>query len=185
MAERPWFPFYPSDWRGRARLRSCSAGARALLVEMMSIMHDGEPYGYLTIAGEALTTDAQIAKHVTMTKSEVRRWRCELLDKRLIAQADDGVIHNPRMVRDEEIRRKRAAGGRKSVEHPNVPAPKDSHEGSPSMNGGEDTHKGPTQIPETRGQKKNRVREHPLRNNSDSPTPLSAVVGQIMPKVNP
>lgn len=147
MAKNPWFKFYPSDWRGSTRLKLCSAGARALLIEMMCIMHEAEPYGHLLIAGRAVT-DVDLAKQSGLPTKNVAAWRAELLENGLIAVNDRGVTFNPRMVRDEDVRKRRADGGRKGGN----PALKDNGkvnvEGYPSPSS-EGTH----QIPDTRSQK--------------------------------
>ena len=55
---KPWLKFYPADWRADPRLRMCSLAARGLWIELMSYMHEGEPYGHLTIDGVPPPTTA-------------------------------------------------------------------------------------------------------------------------------
>jgi hypothetical protein len=57
--KRPAFQWYPGDWRRDTALQSCSIAARGLWVEMLNLMHDGEPYGHLTAGGVQLTTHAR------------------------------------------------------------------------------------------------------------------------------
>ena len=68
----------------------------------------------------------------------VQRLLLELENGQVFSKNEAGTIFSRRMVRDEEIRRKRAEGGIKSLEHPNVPQPKGcvegSHKGYPSYN---------------------------------------------------
>ena len=40
---QPWIKFYPRDWRGDQALRVVSLAARGLWIEMLSIMHEGQP----------------------------------------------------------------------------------------------------------------------------------------------
>jgi len=47
--KRPSFQFYPGDWLQRAALRACSLSARGLWIDMLSFMHQGSPYGHLTL----------------------------------------------------------------------------------------------------------------------------------------
>jgi hypothetical protein len=63
MNKRPSFQFYPSDWRNDAGLRLCSISARGLWMDMMCLMHDGEPYGHLTVMGRPIVPE-QIARLV-------------------------------------------------------------------------------------------------------------------------
>ena len=53
--KRPWFKFYPSDWRADQALRSCSVAARGLWIECMCIMHEADPYGHLVVNGRPVT----------------------------------------------------------------------------------------------------------------------------------
>ena len=106
---RPSFQFYPSDWRNDAGLKLCSMGARGLWIEMICIMHASEPYGHLCAAGRAL--DARdLAKLVGESEKDVKRWLDELVRNNVCSTGEEGIFSR-RMVRDEVIRDKRAAGG--------------------------------------------------------------------------
>jgi hypothetical protein len=183
MAERPWFPFYPSDWRGSVRLRSCSAGARALLVEMMCIMHDATPYGHLVIAGQPLLDTDEIAMHATMKARDVAKWMKELEGKRILKRTDQGVIYNARMVRDEEIRLERAKAGAKGGKQTArllKQNPEQTPEQLPSTTSANFAQ---PHIPDARGQKEKRVHEHPRRNTEPASIAglADVVVGRIAP----
>lgn len=106
---RPAFQFYPADWRNDAGLKLCSLSARGLWIEMICIMHASEPYGHLCAAGRPL--DARdLAKLVGEAEKDVKRWLDELVKNNVCSTGDEG-IYSRRMVRDEAIRDKRAAGG--------------------------------------------------------------------------
>jgi hypothetical protein len=128
----------------------CSLAARGLLVEMIAIMHEAEPYGHLLIAGKALD-DAALALQVGAPKRDVERLRAELEEHGVIERLESGVLTNPRMIRDEATRLKRAAGGKDSLRNPKVPRPKDTIkdilEGGPKLES-----EGPPQIPDARSQ---------------------------------
>jgi len=116
MSKRPSFQFYPSDWRTEQGLRLCSMGARGLWIEMMCLMHDGQPYGHLTIDAEAISI-ADLARLVGEPVPAVKRWVSELRAKKVFSETDDGLIYSRRMVRDEDVRDRRAAGGSNGGEH--------------------------------------------------------------------
>lgn len=101
MAEsrQPWMKWYPADWRD-PRLQLCSLAARGLWADMLSYMHEGEPYGHLTVAGLALTT-SDLASLVGQSQAEVRKALAELEAKGVYSKTDDGVIYSRRMVRDK------------------------------------------------------------------------------------
>lgn len=116
MSKRPAFQFYPSDWRNEPGLRLCSLAARGLWMEMMCLMHEGAPYGHLTVKGRPMRTD-ELARLIGESAAQVKRWQAELNDNEVYSVTDDGVIFSRRMVRDEALREVRAAGGQKGVEH--------------------------------------------------------------------
>ncbi len=107
----PFMQFYPSNWRGDAGVRDLSPGARGFWIECMCLMHEAEPYGHLLRNGKPLT-DRRLADQVTMTVSQVRRYRKELLDADVASVTAEGVLYSRRMVRDEEKRRRNRDNGK-------------------------------------------------------------------------
>lgn len=114
--KRPAFQFYPADWRKDAALQSCSLAAQGLWVNMLCIAHECDPYGHLVINGKPMNA-AQIGRLVGVGPGECGSLLDELLDAGVVSMADDGAFFSRRMVRDEEIRNRRAAGGEKGAEH--------------------------------------------------------------------
>lgn len=99
-AIKPWMKFYPSDWRADPRLRMCSLSARGLWIDLMSYMHEGHPYGHLTIDGRV--PDLQcIAALVARPMTEVRRAISELEERKVFSRSEEGAIYSRRMVRDQ------------------------------------------------------------------------------------
>lgn len=124
MSKRPAFQYYPGDFKRDTALQSCGFYARSVWREMMDLMHDGEPYGHLTANGEQITA-AELSRIVGEPVRKVSAAIDELERKKIFSRTDCGVIFSRRMVRDEELRAKRGAGGRLSLNHPDVPKPKD------------------------------------------------------------
>ncbi len=114
--KRPSFQFYPADWRKDAALQSCSIAARGLWIEVMCIAHECEPYGHLTINGKAMTP-AQVGRLVGLSVKESIALLDELEEAGVLSRSDDGTIFSRRMVRDEDIRQRRAAGGEAGSSH--------------------------------------------------------------------
>ena len=114
--KRPAFQFYPADWRKDMALQSCSVAARGLWIDMLCIAHECEPYGHLTVNGKPMTA-AQIGRHTGLTEREAKRLIAELDDAGVASRTDEGVIYSRRMVRDEDIRNRRAEGGKAGSEH--------------------------------------------------------------------
>lgn len=109
--KRPAFQWYPGDFRRDTALQACCFEARALWREMLDLMHDGEPYGHLT-GGGVVITPAELARMVGKTLREVAAWMGELEARKVFSRTADGVIYSRRMVRDESLRTRRAAGGK-------------------------------------------------------------------------
>ena len=108
--KRPSFQFYPSDWLRDTALRSCSTGARGLWIDMICFMHEGSPYGYLKVADKVILP-SNLARMVGESIEVVADWLIELQEAG-VYDMDNGAIFSRRMIRDEELRQKRAEGGK-------------------------------------------------------------------------
>lgn len=138
--KRPSFQWYPSDWMSAPELRACSVAARGLWIDMICMMHEGDPYGHLTLNGKVVLPGI-LARIVGATIDEVSAWLSELEEMGVFSRTEEGVIYSRRMVQDEEVRLKRAEGGFKALQNPNVPQPK-MPEGIPSKDTLEDNQQG-------------------------------------------
>jgi hypothetical protein len=108
--KRPSFQFYPGDWLNDAALRMVSVSARGLWVEMICIMHQGSDYGHLKVNHKVILT-VNLSRMIGATLLETEGWLKELLDAGVYSVSGDGCIFSRRMIRDEEVREARAAGG--------------------------------------------------------------------------
>lgn len=123
--KRPAFQFYPGDWQHDAALRSCSVAARGLWIEMMCVMHQAEPYGTLSLNGDAIDVQ-QLARMVGAGAKETARWLAELEAAGAFSRDANGRIYSRRMVRDERVRNVRAEAG-KLGGNPDLLGRKDNH----------------------------------------------------------
>ena len=98
---RPWLKWYPADWRAEPTLRMCSRAARSLWLDMLGLMHDGEPYGHLTVAG-IIPTPKQLASLLGDTERETLRLLAELEAAGVFSRDDAGRIFCRRMLRDHQ-----------------------------------------------------------------------------------
>ena len=114
--KRPASQYYWGDWWKDKGLHSCSLAARGLWHEMNCLMHEGEPYGHLTLNGRAMTT-AQLANQCRISPAQCAKLLRELEDAGVPSRTDAGVLFSRRMVRDEATRNARAAGGKAGAEH--------------------------------------------------------------------
>jgi hypothetical protein len=106
----PFMQFYPADWRSDIGVRALTPGARGFWVDCMCLMHEAEQYGHLLISGK-VPTDGELAPLVTMTKSAVRKYRQQVIDRQVASVTADGVLYSRSMVRDEERRRRNRDNG--------------------------------------------------------------------------
>lgn len=113
---KPWLKFFGRDWRSSAKLRLCSPLARAVWIDMITLMAEARPAGFLLVDGVPPTPD-ELASLIGTPAREVRRALAELAGKRVYSvvgqpMADDvaclvpgalpaGTILSRRMVRDE------------------------------------------------------------------------------------
>lgn len=103
---RPSFQFYPQDWRDDPALQRCSLEARGLWIEMMSLMHKGEPYGYLQFNSEEPVSIEELSQLVRSCDKTVTRALRELEMKGVLSKTDAKIIFSRRMIRDEMRRKK-------------------------------------------------------------------------------
>lgn len=99
--KKPWAKFYWNDWRGDPRLRVCGLAARGLWIEMLCIMAESDPTGYLTVGGMPLEITA-LARLAGSTESEVEPLLNELERNGVFSRDARGRIYSRRMLADEK-----------------------------------------------------------------------------------
>jgi hypothetical protein len=129
----PWLKFYPSDWRAEPTLRMVSLAARGLWIELLCIMHEASPRGFLLINGKPLTA-RQIACLTGLQSDEVAGLMTELEEAGVFSRDDDRLIYSRRMVEDTERAERDKANGSKGG-NPNL-RKKDNPPEAGRLNGG-------------------------------------------------
>ena len=135
--KRPAFQFYPSDWRADTALQSCSLSAQGLWINLIAIAHDCTPYGHLVVNGRPMPS-AQIARLVGLSGKECDRLLAELSEAGVTSLSDTGAIYSRRMVRDEDLRNRRAEGGHAGAQHGVKGAEHGSKGGRPRKRSGDE-----------------------------------------------
>ncbi|GAC1601588.1 MAG: hypothetical protein NVS3B2_04630 [Ramlibacter sp.] len=110
MSARRWIKFWPQDWQREPALRICSLAARGLWMDLLCIMHDGTPYGHLTINAQ-VPTPAQLGRITGSAESEVAGLLGELEAARVFSRTPAGIIYSRRLVRDALAGEKAAQDG--------------------------------------------------------------------------
>ena len=95
----PFLKFFTSDHRADPGLRMCSFAARGLWVDMLTLMHEAEPYGHLLVNGKPPSAK-ELARLLGGLKREIQTLLNELETNEVFSRREDGVIYSRRMVRD-------------------------------------------------------------------------------------
>lgn len=115
--KRPASQYYWGDWFKDVALQTCSLPARGLWHEMNCLMHQGEPYGHLTMPNGKPMEPQQLGNLCKIGSALCRKLIAELEENGVLSRAESGAIFSRRMVRDEDLRNRRAAGGKEGAEH--------------------------------------------------------------------
>ena len=109
--KRPYFPFYPKDWLNDPALKACSLEAKGVWIDMLCLMHEGNPYGYLTLPNGNIIDPKMLAKLIPNSDQNGTRWvrKCdrlvdELVTKGVLKRDENGVFYSKKMVSDEAER---------------------------------------------------------------------------------
>ena len=115
MSKLFYFPFYPGDWMKDPDLMVCSHFARGLLVDLLCAMFEAKRRGVLASAdGVTPWTNEQIVGLSPGGSMADKLAALEELEVNLVLKRDcNGCLYSSRLVRDEEIRQKRAKAGSK------------------------------------------------------------------------
>ena len=102
--KRIWFQFYPGDWTSEPGLKVSSLEARGLAIEMVCIMHQSDPTGYLEISGIPLDY-LKLARVIGADPEPVKVALHEVLQNRVFSVTRNGVIYSRRMVKEDQKRK--------------------------------------------------------------------------------
>jgi hypothetical protein len=100
----PSFPFYPGDWLRDTGLQVCSIAARGLWIELLCIMHDGNPYGHLAVNGNPIPARVIASRISGVNDEEYAKLLNELQLNGVCSVTDEGTVYSRRLVRDQERR---------------------------------------------------------------------------------
>ncbi len=80
-------------------------------MDMICLMHQGKPYGHLKV-GSKVIDDMTLSRMVGCPLDKVQEMLEELEKSEVFSRKNDGTIYSRRMVKDDEIRRKRSKAGK-------------------------------------------------------------------------
>lgn len=99
MAGTTWSKFFWSDWRSDPGLRACGYAARGLWMDMLAIMAEAEPIGYLVLGGQPISIEA-LARITGGLTPEVKTLADELARNGVYSVDRHERIFSRRMVRE-------------------------------------------------------------------------------------
>ena len=117
----PWLKFHANDWLSDPHLRMCSPASHGLLINLIALAHNAEPYGHLVNGGTALTPD-DVRKYLAWPYQTVRMAWADLAHHGRITQASDGHWFIKRMVADNAYSLQQSEFG-KNGGNPTLKAP--------------------------------------------------------------
>jgi hypothetical protein len=80
-------------------------------MDMLCLMHQAVPYGHLKVNGKVILPH-NLARILGATLEETKGWLAELAEAGVFSTDSDGCVFSRRMIRDEQLRQVRAAGGK-------------------------------------------------------------------------
>lgn len=104
--------WYPSDWRGDPLVRACTPIARYVWFEMLGLMHEAEPYGFLVLNGRPLDA-ITLGRVIAVDGRTVAAALKELETLGVFSRTNEGVIICRRMIRENLRREAAVENGRK------------------------------------------------------------------------
>jgi hypothetical protein len=108
----PWFPFYPADWLTDVNLRTCSATARGIWIDMICVMDKSSRRGYLEVNGFPMDARA-ISRNIGESPEDVAAAIAELERAGVLYREASGTMYSKRMVEDTATREQARQNGRK------------------------------------------------------------------------
>lgn len=106
-----WGKFYYSKWRSDPLLRLCGMAARGLWIEMICLMHEASPRGYLTI-NKIAPTNIQIAGLTGCPSDQIDDLISELESVGVFSRNRKKIIYSRHMVRAEKRNEKARSAGK-------------------------------------------------------------------------
>jgi len=108
-----WSRFHWKDWIADTGLRKCSAAARGLWIDLLSVMAQNNPPGIFDCVEDEVKI---IARIVGEDITDIQKWIGELEKNNVFSRTSDGRIYSRRMVREAEIYAKKVMAGNISKE---------------------------------------------------------------------
>ncbi len=104
----PYVKWFFSDWISDTR--GLSLEAKGAWMDILSLLHDGDPYGHLAVNGKERSIES-VARIIGTTPKILKPLIDEMEENGLFSRSEEGVIFSRRMVRENYLRKVRGGGG--------------------------------------------------------------------------
>jgi hypothetical protein len=129
LRNQPYLPLYVQDFMTDEKLAECSASATGVYIRLMCLMHKSEYYGKILLQqndefcyNKIVTKFAQkLSRLMPYDVSEIENSLSELLGKNVVkiekkkGKNEEFFLLQKRMVRDDELSKKRSKAGKKGM----------------------------------------------------------------------
>ena len=112
----PSIQFYPGDWRKDPGVQALNFFDRGVWFELLLLMFESEPRGYLTLNGHPIP-DPALARLLGLSVARLRKSIETLLAFGVASRDEQGRLYSRRMVRDESFKEQRRQWGDLGAEH--------------------------------------------------------------------
>lgn len=108
----PALQFYVGDWRKDPGVQALDYEARGVWLELLCLMHESDDRGRLLLNGQPMP-DAALAQNLGLPEATLKQILSKIEAYGVASRdPDTGALYCRRMVRDEDLRRKKAEAGR-------------------------------------------------------------------------
>jgi len=97
----PFVKFYLRDWEGDAQLMSCSLAARGLLIHILRVMREADPFGFFVGRGGEAIDVKTFSEHVRSKPREIRTLIAELEASGTLSRDAHSRLFSRRLVREQ------------------------------------------------------------------------------------
>ena len=103
-----WAKFWWADWKGDARLGLCSLAAQGVLMQLLCIAMECEPFGYVKF-GSRIPSTKELCRLINPhpRPADLDRWIAELVRHEVLSRDRDGSMSSPSHLRVISVSRAR------------------------------------------------------------------------------
>lgn len=110
MSKLPSFQFYPGDWMKDPALRSVSAAARGLWIDLLCLLFESKSRHKMDF-NSRLEESTLISRMTGVSQKQVSKYLKELEEANVFSRDSNGMIYSRRLERDEKLREIRRKAG--------------------------------------------------------------------------